>query len=80
VGRGLLNLLTFGDVACDRVQPALVRKIPGAGEYWFRLFQKPYWNTTRIPNGRYLLVVRAWDAVGNRARSDLEIGIRNPPV
>jgi hypothetical protein len=33
-----------------------------------------------VPNGRYLLVVRAWDAAGNRARSDIEIGIRNPPV
>ena len=61
-------------------QPALRRRIQGAGEYWFRLFQKPYWNTTRVPNGRYLLVVRAWDAAGNRARSDIEIGIRNPPV
>ncbi len=61
-------------------QPALDRKVPGAGEYWFRLFQKPYWNTTRLKNGRYLLVVRAWDAAGNRARKDIEIGIRNPPV
>jgi len=61
-------------------QPAINRRIQGAGEYWFRLFQKPYWNTTRVPNGRYLLVVRAWDAAGNRARSDIEIGIRNPPV
>ena len=61
-------------------QPALNRKIPGAGEYWFRLFQKPYWNTTRLKNGRYLLVVRAWDAAGNRARRDVEIAIRNPPV
>ena len=61
-------------------QPALDRKIAGAGEYWFRLFQKPYWNTTRLKNGRYLLVVRAWDAAGNRARRDIEIAIRNPPV
>ena len=61
-------------------QPAIDRKIQGAGEYWFRLFQKPYWNTTRLANGRYLLVVRAWDAAGNRARSDIEIAIRNPPV
>ena len=61
-------------------QPAIDRKIQGAGEYWFRLFQKPYWNTTRLANGRYLLVVRAWDAAGNRTRSDIEIAIRNPPV
>ena len=61
-------------------EPALRRRIPGAGEYWFRLFQKPYWNTTRLKNGRYLLVVRAWDAAGNRVRKDVEIGIRNPPV
>jgi len=61
-------------------QLALNRKIPGAGEYWFRLFQKPYWNTTRLKNGSYLLVVRAWDAAGNRARRDVEIAIRNPPV
>ena len=60
--------------------PRSDRKIQGAGEYWFRLFQKPYWNTTRLANGRYLLVVRAWDAAGNRARSDIEIAIRNPPV
>jgi hypothetical protein len=61
-------------------QPAVDRRIPGAGVYWFRLFQRPYWNTTRLPNGRYLLVVRAWDAAGNRTRSDVQIGIRNPPV
>ena len=53
-------------------QAALNRKIPGAGEYWFRLFQKPYWNTMRLKNGRYFLVVRAWDAAGNRARADIE--------
>ena len=45
-----------------------------------RLFQRPYWNTARLPNGRYLLAVRAWDAAGNRARRDIEIGIANPPV
>lgn len=50
-----------------------------AGTYWFRLFQRPYWDTTRLPNGRYLLVVRAWDAAGNRARRDVEIRIANPP-
>jgi hypothetical protein len=48
--------------------------------HWFRLFQKPHWDTTRLKHGRYLLVVRAWDAAGNRARSGIEIGIRNQPV
>jgi hypothetical protein len=61
-------------------QPAVERRIPGAGVYWFRLFQKPYWDTTRLPDGRYLLVVRAWDAAGNRTRSDVEIQIRNPAL
>ena len=50
------------------------------GVYWFRLFQRPYWDTRRLPNGRYLLVVRAWDVAGNRARKDLEIAIANPAV
>ena len=45
-----------------------------------RLFQRPYWNTARLPNDRYLLAVQAWDAAGNRARRDIEIGIANPPV
>jgi hypothetical protein len=51
---------------------------PCDGVYWFRLFQRPYWNTARLPNGRYLLVVRAWDAAGNRARRDVELRIANP--
>ncbi len=53
---------------------------PCDGVYWFRLFQRRYWNTTRLPNGRYLLVVRAWDSAGNRARKDVEVRIDNPPV
>ena len=53
---------------------------PCDGIYWFRLFQRRYWNTTRLPNGRYLLVVRAWDSAGNRARKDVEVRIDNPPV
>jgi hypothetical protein len=48
------------------------------GVYWFRLFQRPYWNTSRLRDGRYLLVVRAWDAAGNRARRDVPIAISNP--
>ena len=50
------------------------------GVYWFRLFQRPYWNTSRLRNGRYILVVRAWDTAGNRARKDVEIRIDNPGV
>ena len=53
---------------------------PCDGVYWFRLFPRPYWDTTRLPNGRYRLVVRAWDVAGNRARKDVEIRIVNPPV
>ena len=53
---------------------------PCDGVYWFRLFPRPYWNTTRLPNGRYNLVVRAWDTTGNRAQKDVEIQITNPPL
>jgi hypothetical protein len=56
------------------------RPAPCAGLYWFRLFQRPYWNTSRLRNGRYLLAVRVWDAAGNRARRDVEIVIANEPV
>jgi len=61
-------------------QGAINRRVQGAGTYWFRLFQKPYWDTTRLPNGPYLLAVRAWDAAGNRTRADVEFAIRNPAV
>jgi hypothetical protein len=47
------------------------------GIYWFRLFPRPYWDTTRLPNGGYRLRVRVWDAVGNRARDDTDVRIRN---
>ena len=58
----------------------LARKLRCDGVYWFRLFQRPYWDTRRLPDGRYLLVVRAWDAAGNRARRDVDIAIANVPV
>jgi hypothetical protein len=45
--------------------------------YWFRLFPHPYWDTTRLPNGRYRLRVRVWDVAGNTAKADSEITIRN---
>jgi hypothetical protein len=50
------------------------------GVYWFRLFQRPYWDTSRLRNGRYVLVVRAWDAAGNRTRKDVQLTIANPGV
>ena len=37
------------------------------GVYWFRLFPR-YWDTTRLPDGRYDVEVRAWDVAGNLAR------------
>src|SRR4029453_12505144 len=36
------------------------------GIYWFRLFPR-YWDTTRLPDRRYEVRVRAWDVAGNVA-------------
>jgi hypothetical protein len=47
------------------------------GIYWFRVFPRPYWDTTRLPNGRYRLRIRAWDVSGNLAKADTEVTIRN---
>ena len=47
------------------------------GKYWFRLFPRPYWNTTRHPNGGYRLRVRVSDVAGNEARDDTDVRIRN---
>jgi hypothetical protein len=47
------------------------------GIYWFRLFSRPYWNTRRLPNGRYRVAVRAWDLAGNRALLKRDVTIRN---
>jgi murein DD-endopeptidase MepM/ murein hydrolase activator NlpD len=47
------------------------------GIYWFRLYPRPYWDTTRIANGRYRLRVRAWDVAGNTTKADSEITIKN---
>jgi hypothetical protein len=47
------------------------------GIYWFRLFPRPYWDTTRLPNGRYRLRIRAWDIAGNMATANSEVTIRN---
>jgi hypothetical protein len=47
------------------------------GIYWFRLFPRTYWDTTKLPNGGYRLRVRAWDAAGNESRDDTDVRIRN---
>ena len=47
------------------------------GIYWFRLFPRPYWDTTRLPDGRYLLRIRARDAAGNPADAETEVTIAN---
>jgi hypothetical protein len=50
------------------------------GIYWFRLFPRPYWDTTRLPNGRYRIRVRAWDLAGNMSKADTEVTLRNVGV
>jgi hypothetical protein len=50
------------------------------GEYWFRLFPRPYWDTTRLPNGRYRIRVRAWDVAGNMSKADTEVVVGNPGI
>ena len=50
---------------------------PCDGVYWLRLFPKPYWDTTRFPDGRYRLRVRAWDVAGNVSKADTVVTIRN---
>ena len=47
------------------------------GVYWFRLFPLRYWDTTRLPDGRYRVVVRAWDVAGNLATAEAEVTIAN---
>jgi hypothetical protein len=46
------------------------------GVYWFRVFPG-YWDTTRLPNSRYDVRVRAWDVVGNLARANVVATIAN---
>lgn len=53
------------------------RRMRCDGVYWFRLFPAPYWDTPRLPNGRYRLRVRAWDTAGNVARAEPEVRIAN---
>jgi hypothetical protein len=53
-----------GSVRCD-------------GVYWLRLFPLRYWDTTRLPDGRYRLDVRAWDVAGNVAEAESLVTIAN---
>ena len=46
------------------------------GVYWFRLFPN-YWDTTRVPDGRYEVRVRAWDLADNLASTRVAIRIAN---
>jgi hypothetical protein len=50
------------------------------GDYWFRLFPRPYWDTTKHPDGRYRLRIRAWDVAGNLSRADSVVTLRNRQV
>jgi hypothetical protein len=50
------------------------------GTYWFRLFPRPYWNTARLPDGRYRLRVRAWDVAGNLKKADTVVTLRNGAI
>jgi hypothetical protein len=53
------------------------RTVPCDGTYWFRLFPRPYWDTTRHPDGRYRLRVRAWNIVGETAEAETVVTIAN---
>jgi hypothetical protein len=59
---------------------SLHRTVRCDGVYWFRLFPRPYWQTSRLPNGRYRLRIRGWDAVGNMSTAETEVAISNPFV
>ena len=47
------------------------------GIYWFRLFPPPYLDTRRLPNGRYRISIRVWDAAGNADIDNTDVTIRN---
>jgi hypothetical protein len=53
------------------------RRMPCDGTYWFRVFPRPYWDTRRLPDGRYRLGIRAWDVAGNRAVARTDVTIAN---
>ncbi len=56
---------------------ALHRSVRCDGIYWFRLFPLRYWDTTRLPDGRYRVVVRAWDVAGNLGTAEAGVTIAN---
>jgi hypothetical protein len=47
------------------------------GIYWFRLFPKLYWDTTRLANGRYRFHILAWDVAGNESEAYSDVTVRN---
>ena len=53
------------------------RRMRCDGLYWFRLFPSPYWDTTRLPDGRYRLRIRAWDVSGNLSKADTVVTLQN---
>jgi len=51
-----------------------------AGTYWFRpfsRFREEYWNTKGVPNGRYLVTVRAGDLKGNVGARSVVVTVKN---
>ena len=55
----------------------LHRSVRCDGVYWFRLFPLRYWDTTRLPDGRYRLRVRVWDVAGNVSSAEVVVRIAN---
>ena len=55
----------------------LHRSVNCDGVYWFRLFPLRYWDTTRLPDGRYRLEIRAWDVAGNVGEAESVVRIAN---
>jgi hypothetical protein len=56
---------------------SLRRTLRCDGVYWFRLFPLRYWDTTRLADGRYRLVIRVWDVAGNLARAAVVVRVAN---
>jgi hypothetical protein len=50
------------------------------GELWFRpfsRFKQEFWDTRQVPDGRYEVVVRAWDVKGNMAKRSVLVFVLN---